>query len=91
MQVRLAPKMGHAVAEVEVGVERFMREYFINARDVGALTRIACAKLEAENSIRLPKSLDKFLPGSRRNLKNKDFIIDHGRLNFADPKRLMRH
>jgi len=85
MQVRLAPKMGHAVAEVEVGVERFMREYFTNARDVGALTRIACAKLEAENAIRLPKSLDKFLPGSRRNLKNKDFIIDHGRLNFADP------
>ena len=85
MQVRLAPKMGHAVPEVEVGVERFMREYFLNARDVGALTRIACAKLEAENAIRLPKSLDKFLPGSRRNLKNKDFIIDHGRLNFVDP------
>ncbi len=85
MQVRLAPKMGHAVDEVEVAVERFMREYFINAREVGALTRIACAKLEAERAIRLPKSLDALLPGSRRNLKNKDFIIDHGRLNFADP------
>jgi len=85
MQVKLAPKMGHAVKEVEVAVERFMREYFINARGVGALTRIACAKLEAENAIRLPKSLDKFLPRSRRNLKNEDFIIDHGRLNFADP------
>jgi len=47
MQVRLAPKMGHDVDEVEVGVERFMREYFTNAREVGALTRIACAKLEA--------------------------------------------
>jgi [protein-PII] uridylyltransferase len=85
MQVRLAPKMGHAVEEVEVAVERFMREYFTNAREVGALTRIACAKLEAEKAIRLPKSLDAFLPGSRRNLKNKDFFIDHGRLNFADP------
>ena len=85
MQVRLAPKMGHAVDEVEVAVERFMREYFTNAREVGALTRIACAKLEAEKSIRLPKSLDALLPGSRRNLKNKDFYIDHGRLNFADP------
>lgn len=85
MQVRLAPKMGHAVEEVEVAVERFMREYFTNAREVGALTRIACAKLEAEKAIRLPKSLDALLPGSRRNLKNKDFIIDHGRLNFADP------
>ena len=85
MQVRLAPKMGHAVEEVELAVERFMREYFINAREVGALTRIACAKLEAEKSIRLPKSLDALFPGSRRNLKNKDFFIDHGRLNFADP------
>jgi len=85
MQVRLAPKMGHAVKEVEVAVERFMREYFTNAREVGALTRIACAKLEAEKSIRLPKSLDALLPGSRRNLKNTDFIIDHGRLNFSDP------
>jgi len=85
MQVKLAAKMGHAVEEVEVAVERFMREYFINAREVGALTRIACAKLEAEKSIRLPKSLDALLPGSRRNLKNKDFVIDHGRLMFADP------
>ncbi len=85
MQVKLAPKMGHAVEEVEVAVERFMREYFTNAREVGALTRIACAKLEAEKALRLPKSLDKFLPGSRRNLKNEDFVIDHGRLMFADP------
>lgn len=85
MQVRLAPKMGHAVDEVEVAVERFMREYFTNAREVGALTRIACAKLEAEKAIRLPKSLDALLPGSRRNLRNKHFYIDHGRLNFADP------
>ena len=85
MQVRLAPKMGHAIEEVEIAVERFMREYFTNAREVGALTRIACAKLEAENAILLPKSLDKFLPGSRRNLKNEDFVIDHGRLSFADP------
>jgi len=85
MQVRLAPKMGHALDEVEIAVERFMREYFTNAREVGALTRIACAKLEAERAIRLPKSLDALLPGSRRNLKNRDFFIDHGRLNFADP------
>ena len=91
MQVRLAPKMGHAVEEVEAAVERFMREYFTNAREVGALTRIACAKLEAEKAIRLPKSLDALLPGSRRNLKNKDFFIDHGRLNFADPLTIRKN
>jgi len=85
MQVKLAPKMGHAVKEIEVGVERFMREYFTNARHVGALTRIACAKLEAEKALRLPKGLSDLMPGSRRNLKNEDFTLDRGRLTFSDP------
>ena len=77
--------MGYASGPVEVAVEKFMREYFTNAKEVGALTRIACAKLEAERAIILPKGLDALLPNSRRNLKNKDFILDHGRLMFADP------
>ena len=84
-QVKLCRKMGYASGPVEVAVEGFMREYFTNAREVGALTRIACAKLEAEKNIRLPKGLDSLLPGSRKNLKNTQLIIDHGRLNFADP------
>ena len=84
-QILLARKMGYASGPVEVAVEKFMREYFTNAKDVGALTRIACAKLEAEKAILLPKGLDALLPNSRRNLKNKDFILDHSRLMFADP------
>ncbi len=84
-QTLLARKMGYASGPVEVAVEKFMREYFTNAKEVGALTRIACAKLEAERAIILPKGLDALLPNSRRNLKNKDFILDHGRLMFADP------
>lgn len=65
-----------------------MREYFRNARDVGALTRIACAKLEAEKSLRLPKGLDAFLPNSRRKMKETDFLLDHGRLMFKDPMQI---
>ena len=84
-QVILSRKMGHASGPVEVAVERFMREYFTNAKEVGALTRIACAKLEAQNAIRLPKGLNALLPNSRRNLKNTDLILDRGRLSFADP------
>ena len=87
-QTLLARKMGYASGPVEVAVEKFMREYFTNAKEVGALTRIACAKLEAERAIILPKGLDALLPNSRRNLKNKDFILDHGRLMFADPMML---
>ena len=84
-QTLLARKMGFASGPIEVAVEKFMREYFTNAKQVGALTRIACAKLEAEKAILLPKGLDALLPNSRRNLKNKDFIFDHGRLMFKDP------
>ena len=83
-QTVLARKMGHASGEIEDAVEKFMREYFINAREVGALTRIACAKLEADNAIRLPAGLDRFLPNSRRAVKEDGFIIEHGRLNFKD-------
>ncbi|MEP1229360.1 MAG: HD domain-containing protein, partial [Litorimonas sp.] len=84
-QVIIARKMGQASGPVEIAVERFMREYFTNAKEVGALTRIACAKLEAQKSIRLPKGLDALLPGSRRNLRNKALVLDHGRLSFSDP------
>ncbi len=87
-QTKLARKMGYASGPVEVAVEKFMREYFTNAREVGALTRIACAKLEAEKALLLPKGLDQFLPRSRRALKDKSFIIDHGRLSFADPMQI---
>ena len=87
-QTTLARKMGYASGSVEVAVEKFMREYFTNAREVGALTRIACAKLEQQNSIRLPGGLDRFLPRSRRKLKAPGFVMEHGRLNFADPMEL---
>ena len=87
-QTVLARKMGYASGPVEVAVEKFMREYFTNAKEVGALTRIACAKLEAEKAILLPKGLDVFLPNSRRNIKNTDFVLDHGRLMFSDPLKI---
>lgn len=87
-QTVLARKMGYAAGPIEEAVEKFMREYFTNAREVGALTRIACAKLEAEKSLRLPKGLDAFLPNSRRNMKEDGFLLDHGRLAFKDPLQI---
>ncbi|MEM9599622.1 MAG: [protein-PII] uridylyltransferase [Pseudomonadota bacterium] len=83
-QVELCRLMGHASGPVEIAVERFMREYFTNAKEVGALTRIACAKLEARRAIKIP-SLYSLMPGSSRNLKNPNLTITTGRLNFKDP------
>jgi len=87
-QTQISRKMGYASGPVEIAVEKFMREYFINARDVGALTRIACAKLEQANSIRLPQGLDRLLPTSRRGLRRPGFVLDHGRLSFADQMKI---
>lgn len=83
-QVELCRLMGHASGPVEVAVERFMREYFTNAKEVGALTRIACAKLEERRAIKIP-NLYSLLPGSRRDLKNPNLKLTTGRLNFKDP------
>jgi len=87
-QTVLSRKMGQASGPVEEAVEKFMREYFTNAREVGALTRIACAKLESENAILLPKGIDRFLPMARRPMKEEGFVIDHGRLMFKDPMHI---
>ena len=86
-QTQLAPKMGHASGPIEVSVEKFMREYFTNSREVGALTRIACAKLEEDNRLTLSMGLDRFLPSVRR-IKKDGFKLDKGRLNFSDDMAL---
>lgn len=89
-QAELAQKMGYETGTLEDRVERFMKEYFTNAREVGALTRIACAKLEADNRLHLPRGLEVLVPRLRRRLNDKGFVISNGRLNFRDPTALPR-
>ena len=52
----------HQQGEASPAVERFMRRYFLIAREVGALTRIFCAKLEVENAKKTPKGLSTLPP-----------------------------
>ena len=81
-------------------VERFMKHYFLVAKDVGDLTRIFCAELEEEQAKKAP-GFNRFLSGfSRRKRKipgTQDFIIDNDRINIAneqvfetDPVNLVR-
>ena len=42
-----------------------MRRYFLIAKEVGALTRVFCAKLEAEQAKTAPQGLSRFLPAPR--------------------------
>jgi [protein-PII] uridylyltransferase len=68
-------------------VERFMKHYFMVAKDVGDLTAIVCAALEAREH--KPRAmLDRFMVSLRRRRRriagSQDFVIDNGRLTVTD-------
>ncbi|HXZ02114.1 MAG TPA: [protein-PII] uridylyltransferase [Stellaceae bacterium] len=62
------------------GVERFMKHYFLIAKDVGDLTRIFCAQLELEQE-RRPRFA--WRPWKPRKRSIEGFIVDAGRLDVA--------
>ena len=47
-QPELAARMGYGPRRGNLAVERFMKHYFLVAKEVGELTRVVCAVLEAE-------------------------------------------
>lgn len=82
-QDAIAKRMGgYDQNKPETRVEHFMRDYFVITREVGIVTRIACAQLESKNALLLPQGLDRFLPTSRRRIGKAGFVRDNGRLNF---------
>ncbi len=67
-------------------VERFMKHYFLVAKDVGDLTAIVCAALETREQ--KPRAmLDRMFGGFRRRRRalsgTRDFLIDHDRITVA--------
>ena len=101
LQPELARRMGYGDRGDAPAVERFMRRYFLVAKEVGALTRVFTAKLEAEQLKSAPKGLSRFLPGRRRAaaatpLDVSGFFVEGGRLNIEpdgfqrDPVNLLR-
>jgi len=96
LQPEVARRMGWRGRGDEPAVERFMRRYFLVARDVGALTRAMSATLEARQQ-KKTLSLSRLLPPRRRKLGVEGFIEDAGRLSIAnaevfadDPVKLLR-
>jgi len=101
LQPEIARRMGYGDRGDAPAVERFMRRYFLIAKEVGALTRAFSAKLEAEHFKNEPKGISRFLPGGgrpkRKALDVDGFYEDGGRLNIdgpevfeADPVNLIR-
>ena len=72
-----------------LGVERFMKHYFLIAKDVGDLTRTVCSCLEIRQLKTVPTLSDFMgtLPwGSRATLAaTTDFRVDNSRLNVKQP------
>src|SRR5262245_20242219 len=80
MQPELAKQLGYTDANLHRAVERFMRSYFLVAKDVGDLTRIFCAALEEQHKKSTP-SLSRLLPGFLKlKTDNDDFFVENGRL-----------
>src|SRR5690606_33741835 len=88
LQPALAHRLGYAERLGLLGVERFMKRYFLVAKDVGDLTRIISASLEfhhAKDMDIVGRVLAPFRTGRTKIKGETDFIIDTGRLNIAAP------
>jgi [protein-PII] uridylyltransferase len=88
IQPWLAAKLGYNDRGGLLAVERFMKHYFLVAKDVGDLTTILCSALEMQQ-LKASPGLGRLLKPlnwkQRRQLRTRtDFRIDNDRLNVAD-------
>jgi [protein-PII] uridylyltransferase len=88
VQQAMAERLGYVERGGLRAVERFMKHYFLVAKDVGDLTTILCSALEMEQVKAFPgigRLLNPLSWRKRRQIRTKsDFRIDNGRLNVAD-------
>ncbi len=87
IQDEIAADLGYHAHPGLSAVERFMKHYFLVAKDVGDLTRILCAALEdeqAKDSPGLTRVLRRLAHRRRKIPGTLDFVQDNGRINVAD-------
>ena len=88
IQREIAVRLGYTEHPGLREVERFMKHYFLIAKDVGDLTAILCAKLEDSQAKPMPvlsRMMAKFRPRARHTLsETEDFVVDYNRINVAD-------
>jgi len=94
VQREIAARLGYTERPGMKDVERFMKHYFLIAKDVGDLTAVLCTELEdrqAKPAPVLSRMMAKFRPRSRRILLDTDdFIVDKNRIKIANPKVFQR-
>jgi len=101
IQREIAVRLGYTAHPGLRDVERFMKHYFLVAKDVGDLTAILCAKLENSHAKPMPvlsRMMARLRPRPRSTLaESDDFVVDYNRINVADetvfqrdPRNLLR-
>jgi [protein-PII] uridylyltransferase len=101
LQSELAERLGYTAHAGLKHVERFMKHYFLVAKEVGDLTRIFCAVLEAQEMKKFPGMVEfwRGLTGRSKGTPTADkaFRVDAGRINVshqgafrADPVNIFR-
>ncbi|WP_416796431.1 [protein-PII] uridylyltransferase [Ciceribacter azotifigens] len=87
LQPEIARSLGYRPRPGLSAVERFMKHYFLIAKDVGDLTRIFCATLEEQQAKAAPvltAMLGRFANRPRKIPGTIEFIEDRGRIALAD-------
>ena len=88
-QSDIAQRLGYKAHGGLKHVERFMKHYFLVAKDVGDLTRILCASLEARQIKDVPglgRVLGRLISKSSGTLRDApDFRVDGGRVVPSSP------
>jgi [protein-PII] uridylyltransferase len=86
VQTTIARRLGYHDRSGLSPVERFMKHYFLVAKEVGDLTAIVCAALEEKQA--KPRAIfERFLQPFRRRRSRApqgDFIVDHDRISIVD-------
>jgi [protein-PII] uridylyltransferase len=94
IQREIAVRLGYTQHPGMQDVERFMKHYFLVAKDVGDLTAIVCAALEdrqAKPAPVLTRVMARLRPRGRAGLVDSDdFVVDNNRINIADPEVFKR-
>jgi [protein-PII] uridylyltransferase len=90
-QRRIAERLGYSERGGLAKVERFMKHYFLIAKDVGDLTAIVCAALE-EKQAKPSARLDRFRPWrrKRRAVITDGFEAENGRITVTGPEVFTR-
>ncbi len=92
VQPEIAARLGYADRSNMTAAERLMKHYFVNAVEVGRLTRVLCTRLEEEKAKRMPR-LPTLLPKALQHDEapgKPNLRIKNGRLDFESAAKARR-